>query len=127
MARNVSMGRDEIPGAAAAKFPFPLTGFRFGPYNRSTRVSPTIKRRAATDQVSDLIASRLSVYLRCLTLLEAAQLVKGIEEAFGVSAAAATVPAARTRGWEAQIAIAQTDLPLSPGSSFQGAPPSPVL
>jgi redox-sensing transcriptional repressor len=35
-------------------------------------VSPSTKRRAATDQVSDLIASRLSVYLRCLTLLESA-------------------------------------------------------
>ncbi|MGE5360998.1 MAG: redox-sensing transcriptional repressor Rex [Bacteroidales bacterium] len=33
-------------------------------------MSPTTKRRAATEQVSDLIASRLSVYLRCLTLLE---------------------------------------------------------
>jgi len=35
-------------------------------------VSPSTKRRAPTEQVSDLIASRLSVYLRCLTLLDAA-------------------------------------------------------
>jgi len=35
-------------------------------------VSPSAKRRAATDQVSDLIASRLSVYLRCLSLLDQA-------------------------------------------------------
>ncbi len=33
-------------------------------------MTPTTKRRPATEQVSDLIASRLSVYLRCLTLLE---------------------------------------------------------
>jgi redox-sensing transcriptional repressor len=33
-------------------------------------VSPSAKRRAATDQVSDLIASRLSVYLRCLSLVD---------------------------------------------------------
>lgn len=32
---------------------------------------PTAKRRSPAEQVSDLIASRLSVYLRCLTELEA--------------------------------------------------------
>jgi len=35
-------------------------------------VSPAPKRRPPIDQVSDLIASRLSVYLRCLSLLEGA-------------------------------------------------------
>ncbi len=33
-------------------------------------MSPSAKRRAATEQVSDLIAGRLSVYLRCLSLLD---------------------------------------------------------
>ena len=36
--------------------------------------------------------------IKSLTLLEAAQLVKGIEEAFGVSAAAAAVAAAPAAG-----------------------------
>jgi redox-sensing transcriptional repressor len=35
-------------------------------------VNPSAKRRAATEQVSDLIAGRLSVYLRCLSQLDAA-------------------------------------------------------
>ncbi len=35
-------------------------------------MSPSDKRRPAAEQVSDLIASRLSVYLRCVTLLESA-------------------------------------------------------
>jgi redox-sensing transcriptional repressor len=35
-------------------------------------VSPSAKRRPATDQVSDLIAGRLSVYLRCLSVLDEA-------------------------------------------------------
>jgi redox-sensing transcriptional repressor len=34
--------------------------------------TPPTRRRPATDQVSDIIASRLSVYLRCLTELEVA-------------------------------------------------------
>jgi redox-sensing transcriptional repressor len=49
-----------------------LTGFRPPPTIGQTLVNPTTKRRAAAEQVSDLIASRLSVYLRCLTLLEEA-------------------------------------------------------
>lgn len=35
-------------------------------------MSPSAKRRAATEPVSDLIAGRLSVYLRCLKLLDEA-------------------------------------------------------
>jgi redox-sensing transcriptional repressor len=45
----------------------------FGPALQSADpVSPSAKRRAPTDQVSDLIASRLSVYLRSLSQLDAA-------------------------------------------------------
>jgi redox-sensing transcriptional repressor len=51
---------------------FFLTDFSAAPYNLADPVSPSAKRRAPTDQVSDLIANRLSVYLRCVSLLEAA-------------------------------------------------------
>ena len=44
--------------------------------------------------------------IKTLTLLEAAQLVKGIEEAFGVSAAAAAVAAAPAAGGAAAAAPA---------------------
>jgi large subunit ribosomal protein L7/L12 len=44
--------------------------------------------------------------IKSLTLLEAAQLVKGIEEAFGVSAAAAAVAAAPAAGGAAAAAPA---------------------
>ncbi len=44
--------------------------------------------------------------IKSLTLLEAAQLVKGIEEAFGVSAAAAAVAAAPAAGGGAAAAAA---------------------
>lgn len=44
--------------------------------------------------------------IKALTLLEAAQLVKGIEEAFGVSAAAAAVAAAPAAGGAAAAAPA---------------------
>jgi redox-sensing transcriptional repressor len=49
---------------------FFLTVFSTTPYNRGDPVSPSAKRRSATDQVSDLIASRLSIYLRCLSALD---------------------------------------------------------
>ncbi len=49
-----------------------LTDFSTAPYNLPDPVSPSVKRRAATEQVSDLIAGRLSVYLRCLSLLDSA-------------------------------------------------------
>ncbi len=49
-----------------------MTVFSTAPYNLPDPVSPSVKRRAATEQVSDLIAGRLSVYLRCLSLLDAA-------------------------------------------------------
>jgi large subunit ribosomal protein L7/L12 len=45
--------------------------------------------------------------IKGLTLLEAAQLVKGIEEAFGVSAAAAAVAAAPAAGAAAPAAVAE--------------------
>jgi large subunit ribosomal protein L7/L12 len=45
--------------------------------------------------------------IKSLTLLEAAQLVKGIEEAFGVSAAAAAVAAAPAAGGGAAAAPAE--------------------
>jgi len=51
---------------------FFLTVFSEAPYNLADPVSPSTRRRAPTDQVSDLIASRLSVYLRCLSLLDSA-------------------------------------------------------
>lgn len=64
---------------------FFLTGFSAPPYNRPDPVSPSAKRRPAVEpasrsarrrapaeQASDLISSRLSVYLRCLSQLDAA-------------------------------------------------------
>src|SRR5947209_7832336 len=47
--------------------------------------------------------------IKSLTLLEAAQLVKGIEEAFGVSAAAAAVAAAPAAGGGAAAAAAPAE------------------
>jgi large subunit ribosomal protein L7/L12 len=47
--------------------------------------------------------------IKSLTLLEAAQLVKGIEEAFGVSAAAAAVAAAPAAGGCAAAAAAPAE------------------
>jgi len=65
MARNVS-----TPPAISDRF-F-LTVVRTAPYNSAYPVSPSTKRRVPADQASDLIASRLSLYLRCLTQLDAA-------------------------------------------------------
>ncbi len=49
-----------------------LTLFSAAPYNLADPVSPSAKRRAPTEQVSDLIATRLSIYLRCLSVLSGA-------------------------------------------------------
>ena len=47
-----------------------LDGFFSRALQSADPVSPSAKRRPPTEQVSDLIASRLSVYLRCLSLLD---------------------------------------------------------
>ncbi len=59
--------------------------------------------------------------IKSLTLLEAAQLVKGIEEAFGVSAAAAAVAAAPAAGAAAAAPAAEEKTEFSVILSVVGA------